>query len=171
MHCRLGDPILLDHNTSVVDWQAIMEPWAHCALGLEASLGVLAREVKWLLVTDCAPLRSFAQNRYKDKVLIGSSEDIVHSKDQHIGSLDSAAIDNWLLGMTSVQVISEDSSFGRSAALRVNANASVFTVRQLGTYEHVASDRQVLFAKGVIRECRMERPDRIDNLLKAWWWL
>lgn len=148
-----------------------MDPWSSCALELEESLGILARAVRWFLVTDSVQLRSFFEQSYGDKVLTGTPERVAHSRDQTAGALSSAAVDNWLLGMTPMKVISEQSSFGRSAALRLNGNASVFTVQQFNSFEQMSDQRQVRVARGVSRECRPEHPDNIEDLLRAWWWV
>ena len=152
---------------SEVNWEAILEPWSKCASELETSLGVIPDSVKWLVITDTVPLRNFAQQKYADKVLTGSLERITHYTE---GVLDSAAVDNWLFGLTSFKVISDWSSFGRSAALRVHGNASIYTVQQFDVEEPLSGGQIMRMNKGVLRDCNAHQPDRIEDVLSAWFW-
>ena len=145
-----------------VDFEAIFQPWSACALGIEASLG-LWQPVRWLLVTDSVQLKAWVQLRFPGRVLIGSTARIAHYTE---GRLDSAAIDNWLLGLTTYKVISEMSHFGRSAALRTQGNASVFTVHQ--EYQTL-QDTDLQLYQGYPRSCDVKQPDDATGLLQAWY--
>lgn len=144
------------------DFETIFQPWSACALGLETSLG-LWQPVQWLLVTDSVQLKAWVQEKFPGRVLVGSTARIAHYTE---GRLDSAAIDNWLLGLTTYKVISEMSHFGRSAAMRAQGSASVFTVHQ--EYQTLQGTNMQIY-QGYPRNCDVRQPDAAANLLQAWY--
>lgn len=149
------------------DWEDIFQPWSGCAQGLEESLGVLGQSVQWLLVTDSVQLKTWAKEQYPGKVLSGSDERIMHYRE---GALSSAAVDNWLLGLTHLKIISELSHFGRSAAMRTHGSASVYTIRQNWTqWARVGQGQFLEPIQGFARSCHVTQPDQASELLSAWY--
>ena len=76
----------------------------------------------------------------------------------------SAALDNWLLGLTDFQVITEMSQFGRSAALRAHPNSSIFTMHQ-DLDDVIQAYEQHIPAKVSERSCSVEDPDNLTEVL------
>ena len=167
--CRLGDSVIRAGDTVDFDWEAISAPWNNCAQELEASLAGdhLAQPiVHWLLVTDSSQLKAWAESKYPGKVLSGSNERIAHYTEH---ALQSAAVDNWLLGLTDYKVISDLSHFGRSAALRVHGNSSIYSVRQVWDDLLSVSEGKLVPIAGYQRRCDVKEPDKPSDVLRAWY--
>ena len=166
---RLGDAVIKAKDVVKFDWEDVFRPWSSCAQGLEESLGVLGQSVRWLLVTDSVQLKAWAEQKFPGKLLPGSNERITHYKE---GALGSAAVDNWLLGLTHLKVISELSHFGRSAAMRTHGGASVFTIHQNWTqWARVGQGQHLEPIQGFARQCDVRQPDKASDLLSAWYQL
>lgn len=164
---RLGDAVIQASKTVQFNWEHVFSPWARCAQGLEESLGVVGQSVKWLLVTDSVQLKTWAEEKFPGKILPGSKGRVAHYKE---GVLTSAAVDNWLLGLTHLKVISELSHFGRSAAMRTNGGASVYTIRQNWTqWARVGQGQYLEPIEGFARKCDVRQPDQALALLSAWY--
>lgn len=162
--CRLGDGVLQNQNATSLDYEAILQPWSSCALSIEASLEPHDQPVYWLIVTDSARLKAWALETFTAKILFGTEEPLVHST---VGGLGGAAVDNWLLGMCTYQVISELSQFGRSAALRLRAASSVFTIQQDWQQWAKVGQSSLDPVQGHVRRCEVQRPDKPSDLIEA----
>lgn len=165
LFCRLGDGVIKRGMEADFDWAAVAAPWFHCAQDLESSLNISMHLVRWLLITDSAQLRGWAKAQLGGKLFTGSHDRIALF---HENVLQSAAIDNWLLGLADFQIISDLSQFGRSAALRANANSSVFTVQQDWNLWSKAWQGEMTPVKGFERSCHVHNSDRPSQVMRAW---
>jgi len=93
--------------------------------------------VLWYLVTDSLSLRHQAEQVYGDKLLVPRAGVVVGhvAKGSHAvkgvdekAILQSAALENWLLGMVDVHIITSASGFGRTAAFRSLNWGSLYTI-------------------------------------------
>ncbi len=162
---RLGDGVIKAGMEANYDWDSVATPWFQCAQDLETSLNISMHLVRWLLVTDSSQLKAWAKGKLGGKLFTGSHERVALF---HEGVLQSAAIDNWLLGLADFQVISDLSHFGRSAALRANSNSSVFTVQQDWNLWSQAWQGEMTPIQGIERTCHVHRPDRPLDVMRAW---
>jgi len=162
---RLGDGVIKGGMEADYDWDSVAAPWFQCAQDLETSLNISMHLVRWLLVTDSSQLKAWARGKLGGKLFTGSHERVALF---HEGVLQSAAIDNWLLGLADFQVISDLSHFGRSAALRENSNSSVFTVQQDWNLWSKAWQGETTPVQGIERTCHVHRPDRPLDVMRAW---
>ncbi|DBB01882.1 TPA: hypothetical protein ACH3X1_000483 [Trebouxia sp. C0004] len=159
---RLGDGVIKAGMEANYDWDSVAAPWFQCAQDLETSLNISMHLVRWLLVTDSSQFKAWAKGKLGGKLFSGSHERVALF---HEGVLQSAAIDNWLLGLADFQVISDLSQFGRSAALRANTNSSVFTVQQDWD---LWSKGEMTPIQGIERTCHVHHPDRPLGVMRAW---
>ena len=161
---RLGDTLMAVEDDDKIDWEAVAAPWFQCAQELEASLGTSRYLVQWLLITDSANLKAWAEGKsmFRHKLMSGHHDRVHHSTER--GKMLSAALDNWLLGLTDFQVITEMSQFGRSAALRAHPNSSIFTMHQ-DLDDVIQAYEQHIPAKVSERSCSVEDPDNLTEVL------
>ncbi|EIE18113.1 hypothetical protein COCSUDRAFT_60600 [Coccomyxa subellipsoidea C-169] len=92
--------------------------------------------VRWYVVSDCPSLRYKAADKYGPKVLLPTRELVTDhifyksgNRTRDMLAFRTAFAEQWLLGMTDFQVITEESTFGRLAALRSLRFRSVYTIR------------------------------------------
>ena len=131
---RMGDDVLLDANRYVNISQPQVAQYFSCAQQIQDTLprALQRHRVQWLLVTDSASLREAAVEMFGQKLLtkldVSLGHSFIQSKhekapgqsflDVDEEAFQTAAAEQFLLGMADAHVISWDSSFGRTAAFR-----------------------------------------------------
>ncbi|KAK9919098.1 hypothetical protein WJX75_009394 [Coccomyxa subellipsoidea] len=136
---RMGDAWLQNKPYGVCDREIDHDDlgrWFRCASKVEEEYRVEGMPVHWYMVSDCPALRYKAAKKYGPKVLLPSQELVTEHITYSTGNttkdllaIQTAFAEQWLLGMTDFQVITEESSFGRLAALRSLRFRSVYTMR------------------------------------------
>jgi hypothetical protein len=100
-----------------------------------------ATSARWFLATDSRRIREFAAAKYGDKVLTSLTAKIEHSsKEQNTGCASNCSVSHtgfqhaaaewWMMGACDYFVISLNSGYGRSAAMRSLRRNSIYTVRE-----------------------------------------
>lgn len=138
IHIRVGDHAL--HGSDV----ARVEEFANyfdCANEVDLAFFPEAEDVIWIVLSDSKSLRRHASEVYGDKVHILSANIVEHSfggsgNETPYASLDgfwAAVGEHWVLGVTDIQVIDNQSGFGLTAAMRTYEDNHIFV---LGHGEH-----------------------------------
>jgi hypothetical protein len=129
---RVGDhafQMAADPDALVNTYQAYFK----CAQQLEQSYMQPQQQVVWLLVSDSPVLRTGAARRFGSKLLTASGLKLEHSshgnaaKTSLEGFLASIA-ENWVFGLTDFQVVSEESAYGKTAAMRSLQPGSAYLI-------------------------------------------
>ncbi|BDA45840.1 hypothetical protein COCOBI_07-6270 [Coccomyxa sp. Obi] len=139
IHVRMGDAWLRDKPYGNCDREIDYEDlgrWFRCASKVEEEYRVEGVPVHWYVVSDCHTLRYKAAKLYGKKVLLPNQETVTEHMEHSSGNstrdilaFRTTVAEQWLLGMTDFQIITEESSYGRLAALRSLRFRSVYTMR------------------------------------------
>ena len=111
-----------------------IDEYYNCASQIEEHKRLTAKQrVIWFVISDCFGVRVDAKEKYGDKVMTNLQMLPTHLLDP--GSDDGAAFllpfaENWLFGMTQFQVFTQNSQFGRLAALRSLQWRSMYTIHE-----------------------------------------
>jgi hypothetical protein len=137
---RAGDAVLISdtaeaaHYASYFKCAEEIEQWALALHG--------AKRAKWFLATDSRRIREFAAAKYGDKVLTSLTAKIEHSsKEQNTGCASNCSVSHtgfqhaaaewWMMGACDYFVITLNSGYGRSAAMRSLRGAqAIYTIRE-----------------------------------------
>jgi hypothetical protein len=131
---RSGDKVIEKEATGTVQQQVltpndVLKPSAHfftCAERLEAAFAAPGQKVIWFLNSDSQAVRQAAKAIYGDKLLTDDSLQIVHTQRGLVKQDATEGKLKWALqhslgsiltfSMTDVQVITQQSGFGRTGA-------------------------------------------------------
>ena len=134
---RAGDAILLKDTAEAAHYSSFFK----CAEEIEQWAKKPGQRVMWYLATDSRRVREYATTRYGEKLLSPLNIKIEHSsKEQNTGcsancsvshtGFQHAAAEWWMLGAADYFVITLNSGYGRSAAMRSLRSNSIYTVRE-----------------------------------------
>lgn len=138
IHIRAGDAVLLkdtgdgSHFGSFFKCASEIEGWAKTSP---------LQKVIWYLATDSRKIREYAISTYGDKILTSLAAKIEHSsKELNTGCTSNcsvtrtgfqhAAAEWWMMGACDYFVVTLNSGYGRSAAMRSLRRNSIYTIRE-----------------------------------------
>lgn len=127
---RVGDHVF-DSGGDPTSMMTQYRAFFRCAEELEKSFAVAGQQVVWLLISDSSALRSGAEQKYGEKLVVTQGLRLEHSSHSNTAkvSLDgfqASVAENWLFGMTDFQIVSDTSGYGRTAAMRSLQPNSVY---------------------------------------------
>ena len=136
---RAGDAVLIKDTAEVAHFASYFK----CAEEIEQWAKTdPAQEVLWYLATDSKRLREFAAAKYESKLVTSLTAKIEHSsKESNTGcttncsvshaGFQHAAAEWWMMGACDYFVITLNSGYGRSAAMRSLRGAqAIYTIRE-----------------------------------------
>jgi hypothetical protein len=134
---RAGDAILIKDTADASHYQSFFK----CAEEIEQWAKKPGQQVLWYLATDSRRIREYATSHYGSKLITSLNVKIEHSsKEQNTGCISNCSVSHlgfqhaaaewWMMGACDYFVVTLNSGYGRSAAMRSLRVNSIYTVRE-----------------------------------------